>query len=91
MSDPLTPTQPRLVLASSPPRRQALLLDAGFSFEVCPADIDESAYPAGTLPPEVERRIEEVPEVKSAKVELVWEPTWAREMMSEVARLELGM
>ena len=46
---------------------------------------------AGTLPPEVERRIEAVDEVKSAKVELVWEPQWMREMMSEVARLELGM
>jgi FeS assembly SUF system protein len=46
---------------------------------------------AGSLPGEVEQRIEQIPEVKNAKVELVWEPTWAREMMSEVARLELGM
>ena len=46
---------------------------------------------AGSLPPEVERKIENIPEVKSAAVELVWEPTWTREMMSEVARLELGM
>jgi FeS assembly SUF system protein len=46
---------------------------------------------AGSLPPEVEAKIENIPEVKSAAVELVWEPTWAREMMSEVARLELGM
>lgn len=46
---------------------------------------------AGTLPPMVGRRIEAIPEVKSAKVELVWEPAWTREMMSEVARLELGL
>jgi FeS assembly SUF system protein len=46
---------------------------------------------AGSLPPEVEGKIENIPEVKSASVELVWEPTWTREMMSEVARLELGM
>ena len=46
---------------------------------------------AGSLPPEVEAKIENIPEVKSASVELVWEPTWGREMMSEVARLELGM
>ena|SRR5688572_25220591 len=46
---------------------------------------------AGSLPPEVEAKIENIPEVKSASVELVWEPTWTREMMSEVARLELGM
>lgn len=46
---------------------------------------------AGTLPGEVERRIENIDEVKSATVEIVWDPPWCREMMSEVARLELGM
>ena len=46
---------------------------------------------AGTLPPEVQRRIETVPGVAGATVELVWQPTWGREMMSEIARLELGL
>jgi FeS assembly SUF system protein len=46
---------------------------------------------AGTLPPMVESKIENIPEVASATVELVWQPTWTREMMSEVARLELGL
>jgi FeS assembly SUF system protein len=46
---------------------------------------------AGTLPGEVERKVEEVDEVKSAKVELVWEPPWSRDMMSESALLQLGM
>jgi len=46
---------------------------------------------AGTLPGDVERRIESIPEVKSATVELVWEPTWSRDMMSEEAMLTLGM
>jgi len=46
---------------------------------------------AGTLPPEVERKIETVPEVASAKVELVWEPQWTKERMSEAALLELGL
>ena len=46
---------------------------------------------AGTLPGDVERRIEAIPEVKSATVELVWEPTWSRDMMSEEALLSLGM
>jgi len=45
---------------------------------------------AGTLPGEVERRIEAVPEVPGATVELVWDPPWSREMMSEAAQLELG-
>jgi FeS assembly SUF system protein len=46
---------------------------------------------AGSLPAEVETQVENIPEVKGARVDLVWEPSWAPAMMSEVARLELGM
>jgi FeS assembly SUF system protein len=46
---------------------------------------------AGSLPGEVEERILEVPGVVSARVELVWEPMWSKEMMSEAARLRLGL
>ena len=46
---------------------------------------------AGSMPAEVARKIENIPEVTAADVELVWEPAWNKEMMSEVARLELGM
>ena len=46
---------------------------------------------AGTLPGEVEKKIESIPEVAGAKVELVWEPAWDRSRMSETAMLELGM
>lgn len=46
---------------------------------------------AGTLPPEVETKIREVPGVTSAQVNLVWEPAWDRSRMSEIARFMLGM
>jgi FeS assembly SUF system protein len=46
---------------------------------------------AGSLPGEVEKKIEAIPEVKSADVELVWEPAWSRDLMSEAALLTLGM
>ena len=46
---------------------------------------------AGSLPGEVERRIETIEEVPSAVVEVVWDPPWCREMMSEAAQLELGL
>jgi FeS assembly SUF system protein len=45
---------------------------------------------AGTLPPEVQGKVAAIPEVKSAKVDLVWNPPWDKEMMSEVAKVELG-
>ena len=47
---------------------------------------------AGTLPPEIEQRVKnEVSAVNAAKVNVVWEPMWVTEMMSEPAKLELGM
>jgi FeS assembly SUF system protein len=46
---------------------------------------------AGSLPGEVEKRIESIPEVRSADVELVWEPAWSKDRMSELARLTLDM
>jgi FeS assembly SUF system protein len=45
---------------------------------------------AGSLPPEVEAKVAQVPGVKSSRVEVVWEPPWNPSMMSEAARLELG-
>ena len=46
---------------------------------------------AGSLPGDVETRVRSVPGVEGVQVELVWDPTWDREMMSEVAKLKLGM
>ena len=40
---------------------------------------------------EVERKVNGIEGVESVNVELVWEPMWSREMMSESAQLELGM
>ena len=46
---------------------------------------------AGSLPGEVRDKVAGVPGVTSVDVELVWDPTWNPSMMSEAARLELGM
>lgn len=46
---------------------------------------------AGSLPGQVEQQVESVPEVKNATVELVWDPPWSRDRMSESALLQLGM
>ncbi|NIT61689.1 MAG: SUF system Fe-S cluster assembly protein [Aliifodinibius sp.] len=45
---------------------------------------------AGTLPPEVENKVKSVSGVSDAKVDVVWDPPWSMEMMSEAAKLELG-
>ena len=45
---------------------------------------------AETLPPDVEQKVREVEGVKSSKVEITFDPPWEKDMMSEVAQLELG-
>ncbi len=46
---------------------------------------------AESLPLEVEQKVSNIAEVNSCKVNIVFEPAWQKEMMSEEARLELGM
>ena len=46
---------------------------------------------AGSLPGEVEMAARGVDGVSDVVVELVWDPTWGPEVMSEAARLELGI
>ncbi len=45
---------------------------------------------AETMPKEVEDKVAAHPEVKSAKVHIVFDPPWDKDMMSEEAQLELG-
>lgn len=46
---------------------------------------------AQSLPVEVHQKVEAVPGVTGAKVEVVWEPAWTKDRMSEAARLQLGL
>ncbi|MCB0282362.1 MAG: DUF59 domain-containing protein [Calditrichae bacterium] len=45
---------------------------------------------AQSLPVEVKEKIERIEQVEEADIEIVWDPPWGMEMMSDVARLELG-
>lgn len=45
---------------------------------------------AESLPGEVRAKIKEIEDVKDVDVELVWEPPWNKDMMSEEAKLNLG-
>ena len=46
---------------------------------------------AGSLPPEVEGKIWNIPGVASARVDVVWDPPWSPAMMSEAAKLQLNI
>ena len=60
-----------------------IAIDMTLTSPACPA--------AGSLPPEVERKVGELPGVRSVKVNVVWEPVWTPEKMTEAAKLQLGM
>ena len=45
---------------------------------------------AASLPGEVQAKTRAVPGVRDAQVELVWDPPWTPERMSEAAKLQLG-
>ena len=46
---------------------------------------------AQTFPEMVAETIREVPGVEDVQLELVWQPPWSKKMMTEAARLELGL
>ncbi|HXG91159.1 MAG TPA: SUF system Fe-S cluster assembly protein [Blastocatellia bacterium] len=46
---------------------------------------------AAALPIEVEQKVQAVPGVKDVTVELVWDPPWCSDRMSDAARLQLGL
>jgi FeS assembly SUF system protein len=46
---------------------------------------------AETFPGTVESKLHEVPGVTDVRVELVWDPPWSREKLSEEAKLRLGL
>ncbi|MEA3476886.1 MAG: SUF system Fe-S cluster assembly protein [Bacteroidota bacterium] len=46
---------------------------------------------ADSLPLEVKEKVQHIESVKSAEVELTFDPPWDQEMLSEEAKLELGL
>jgi metal-sulfur cluster biosynthetic enzyme len=46
---------------------------------------------AGSLPATVERAVRAVPGVTGVRIELVFDPPWSKDKMSDAARLALGI
>ena len=63
---------------------QAVAVTMTLTSPMCPV--------AGSLPPEIQHKIEgKVERASEVKVEVIWDPPWNTDMMSEAAKLELGM
>jgi FeS assembly SUF system protein len=65
-------------------------IDKDFNVDVDMTLTSPSCPVAETLPVEVEEKIAGIEQVKSAKVQVVFDPTWTKDMMSEEAQLDLG-
>lgn len=65
-------------------------LDDDNNLEVKMTLTSPSCPVAETLPPEVEQKLRGIEGIKSAKIELTFEPPWDKSMMTEVAQVELG-
>lgn len=46
---------------------------------------------AGTFPSTVEQRLYEVPGVSEVRVELVWDPPWSLDLLTDEVKLQLGL
>ena len=46
---------------------------------------------AETLPVEVEEKVKSIDEVKDVEVEITFDPPWTQDLISEEAKLELGL
>lgn len=65
-------------------------VDDDYNVEVLMTLTSPSCPVAESMPAEVEQKVAGISQVKSAHIDLVWEPTWDKDMMSEEAKLELG-
>lgn len=66
-------------------------VDPGNNVEVIMTLTSPSCPVAESLPAEIEEKVKNVDGVNEVKLELTFDPPWDMEMMSEEAKLELGM
>ncbi len=65
-------------------------VDDDFNVAIIMTLTSPSCPVAESMPEEIRQKVEDMWSVKSATVDLAWEPTWDKSMMSEEAQLELG-
>ena len=66
-------------------------IDNDFNTEIIMTLTSPNCPVAESMPKEVEDKVGEVHGVKTSKVNIVFDPPWGKDMMSEEAKLDLGM
>ena len=68
-----------------------IMINENFDVKIIMTLTSPNCPVAETLPVDVEEKVKTVEGVKSATVEITFEPAWNKELMSDEAKLELGM
>ena len=68
-----------------------IMINENFDVKIIMTLTSRNCPVAETLPVDVEEKVKTVEGVKSATVEITFEPAWNKELMSDEAKLELGM
>ena len=68
-----------------------IMINENFDVKIIMTLTSPNCPVAETLPVDVEEKVKTVEGVKSATVEITFEPAWKKELMSDEAKLELGM
>jgi len=66
-------------------------VDAAASVEIRMTLTAPGCPAAQILPVQVEQRVRDIPEIKDVHVEIVWDPPWTKDRMSDAAKLQLGI
>lgn len=96
-----TAIQEQLETVYDPELKPANIIDLGLVYEIITKEdgtakivmtLTAPGCPvAGEIMEEVQRKVAAVPGIKEALVELTFDPPWTKDMMSEEAKLELGL
>ncbi len=68
-----------------------VIVDRASHVGICMTLTAPACPAAQFLPEEVRKAVAAVPGVSDVKVDVVWDPPWTRDRMSEAAKLQLGM
>ncbi len=68
-----------------------IMINENFDVKIIMTLTSPNCPVAETLPVDVEEKVKTVEGVKNATVEITFEPEWNKELMSDEAKLELGM
>ena len=73
----------RIELKDSPLGKKSIHIQMTLTSPGCPI--------AGSIIENVKTKLQEIPQISDIQISLIWDPPWSQSMMSESAKLQLGL